>query len=341
MSIPVTHVYAEDSAALKAEDTGALSDGVYAGEVCVEDLADHNAACEQFEVTVINAAPKDVDPGFDRSVDEGESISLSSSRYTDPGTLDTHAAVVDWGDGVKSDATVTEHPFGPPGRPAGLVGGISQAHVYLDDGAYPVTVCVTDDEGAEACGDGTTVTVNNVAPDIRLVSTQKLRGSSPPRVTSGETFTLFFSITDQGPLDTHTITVSWGDGSTSAQPTSDRSFVPVSHKYKSRTSTKNFDLTVTVMDDDGGSGSLTMTIRALAAPGGAPPPTFIIVPFQPVRGDFNGDGLLTEADIVLFQGAFGSVEGDSTYLNTADLNTDGFIDLRDLGILASLFGAQG
>ena len=39
--------------------------------------------------------------------DEGASVTLSSSAFTDPGLGDTHTATIDWGDNIVESGTVT------------------------------------------------------------------------------------------------------------------------------------------------------------------------------------------------------------------------------------------
>jgi hypothetical protein len=102
--------------------------------------------------------------GPDQTANEGDLVSLSPATFNDKGTSDTHTATIDWGDGTGVEAAVVaEIPFGPPGSTAGADGTVSGSHVYADDGAYTVTVCVDDDDGAAAC-DSLIVTVLNVAP---------------------------------------------------------------------------------------------------------------------------------------------------------------------------------
>jgi streptogramin lyase len=63
----------------------------------------------------------------------------ASASFTDPGILDTHTAVWNWGDGSTSPGTVTE---------TNGSGTVSGSHTYTLDGVYTVTLMVTDKDGA-------------------------------------------------------------------------------------------------------------------------------------------------------------------------------------------------
>ena len=82
-------------------------------------------------VTVHNVPPTVTAVGDE--IDEGETATVSAT-FIDPGTLDTHTASIDWGDGTSPEAVTTEQ----------LAAGVD--HVYGDNGAFDVTVTVTDDD---------------------------------------------------------------------------------------------------------------------------------------------------------------------------------------------------
>jgi PKD repeat protein len=62
----------------------------------------------------------------------------TSADFTDPGILDTHTAVWDWGDGTTSDGAVNETDGS---------GTATGSHSYSAAGVYTVTLTVTDKDG--------------------------------------------------------------------------------------------------------------------------------------------------------------------------------------------------
>ncbi len=125
-----THQYLDD-------DPTATPSGEYTISVTLKD-DDTGADTATTTVTVDNVAP--VVTGVPQSVNKETGL-LVLANFTDVGTLDTHTAEVDWGDGTPTDSATVVEPSG------GTPGGVSGSHVYASDGLVTVTVTVTDDDG--------------------------------------------------------------------------------------------------------------------------------------------------------------------------------------------------
>jgi hypothetical protein len=113
-------------------------DGLYTVRAKVTDK-DGGTSVYSTTVEVRNVAP--VIGGFSTnaqtigSAHQGSTVTASAT-FSDVGKLDLHTAVIDWGDGTTSPATVSE---------ANGVGTISGSHVYSSGGAFTVTLRVADD----------------------------------------------------------------------------------------------------------------------------------------------------------------------------------------------------
>lgn len=104
-------------------------------------------------VTVVvstNRAPVVTAVSIPAAVPEGSSVSLSAT-FTDQDSGDTHTASISWGDGS-------------PAQPGTVTSGtVTGSHVYANDGAYTVTVTVSDNRGGVGLA-GAIVNVSNVLP---------------------------------------------------------------------------------------------------------------------------------------------------------------------------------
>ncbi len=181
-------------------------------------------------------------------INEGDSVTLTASFPVNPAHSNT--AVISWGDGESSTVKA----------PAG-VNVINTTHRYRDDNpsgtpsdVNNISVTVTDDSTGATLSGGTSLTVNNVPPTVRIVS--DLSGASATN-TDGSVVSLAADVSDPGVLDTFTYLwtvtqngVQVGSG-TAPTFTIARQIGAVSV------------VTLTVTDDDTGVGADTASILAL------------------------------------------------------------------------------
>ena len=182
---------------LGSQDHTYADSGNYTVTLTVTD-DDNGTGSAQFHINVANAAPV-VSSAANQSSSEGSSTAFSLGSFTDVSTDSPWVVVVNWGDGSANDTFSVAS--------AGSLG--TRNHTYLDNGSYSVVVTVTDKDGG-AGNASFTAAVANVAPAITDASV----GPSPAHVTEGGSVTLTGSFTDPGVLDSHVVSINWGDGST-------------------------------------------------------------------------------------------------------------------------------
>ena len=123
----------------------------YTGTLLIQVSDGHEEVVVSTSVAVANANPViGTITGPTETIRVGAMAKLSAI-FTDQGIRDTHTAAFDWGDGMTSEALVTE---------AEGSGTAEASHVYTSPGAFHVVLTITDDDG----GRGTQeiiVTVNN------------------------------------------------------------------------------------------------------------------------------------------------------------------------------------
>jgi Ca2+-binding RTX toxin-like protein len=92
-------------------------------------------------ITVSNVDPVIVDFASDATfadkAEEGEPVHILAS-FTDVGTLDTHSAVVDWGDGSPLENVTVNQGAG--------FGTVTGSHAYATGGIFTITVTLADDD---------------------------------------------------------------------------------------------------------------------------------------------------------------------------------------------------
>jgi hypothetical protein len=111
------------------------------------------------------------------------------------------SAIIHWGDGSSSNATIS-----PNGSGGFNVGG---AHIYAEEGSYTLSVTINDIGGASATVSGTA----NVA-DAALTATG-LTVSATEGISFTGAVASFADADPNGAATDYTVTISWGDGNTS------------------------------------------------------------------------------------------------------------------------------
>jgi hypothetical protein len=211
----------------------------------VVDVAGNETITET-TVVVLNAAPIITVDSANVVVDESQTAH-NTGTFADPGldkvTLTASVGtVVDNGDGtwIWSFDTVD----GP-------------------DDNQTVVVTATDNDGAASSVEFE-LTVHNVSPSIVALSRLVTSCGGLAEGRFGEIFTVEFA--DPGVLDHHTVLVDWGDGSPPQElPVSlgDRALT-AGHQYEDG---GIYQVTVQVMDDDGGSSQQVSTIALVTGIG--------------------------------------------------------------------------
>jgi hypothetical protein len=248
---PISHTYLDDAPS---------PDDRYTVTLTVAD-DDGGQGIATTTVAVPNVAPALTAADLSLSADlltEGDTVRLTGT-FTDPEVLDEHIVVINWGDG-SSDTLTLE------------VGARSfeATHLYVDvnplltpSDDFTIAVMVIDDDGGT--GSATTaLTVVNAAP----VLTSADLSLSATTISEGQTVTLTGEFSDPGTLDSHTVVISWGDGtSTPLTLASGITTFSATHLYLDvlapGTPMADLPITVTVSDNEGGSASAATAVTLL------------------------------------------------------------------------------
>jgi hypothetical protein len=169
-----------------------------------DDENDTTSASASSTISYVAGAPNVTLTG-PSSVNEGD-VQLYTFTTTD-GNPNATFSIVSISGGA--DGTVSKIQFNPS------TGNGSFDVTFIDGGATPtpttVSVQVEDSSGVLSNFSSINVAVANVAPSNLRVS------QSATRINEGGSITLLGSFSDPGVLDTHTVYINWGDG-TSANP---------------------------------------------------------------------------------------------------------------------------
>jgi PKD repeat protein len=225
MSYDATHVYADT--------------GMYALTLTLSDSFGHSVT------TGASVAPTNVAPTLGSltlspaSVVDHQAVTVSGA-FTDPGTNDTFTLTIEWGDGQTWTG-----PLGATER------SFSVAHAYANPGTVTIRVTVADRDNGTA-----TTTIDLVVLPSNHEPTNLVL--NPSAVAEGGSATLGVTFSDVDVADTHSVFVSWGDGSSETLSLlAGQTSVDARHTY---VDSGSFTASVTVTDNGGKSVSGTTTV---------------------------------------------------------------------------------
>src|SRR5258708_931231 len=129
---------------------------------------------------------------------EGAAFSAIVAHFT--GGAGPYTATIAWGDGQTSPGSIS----------IPNANSVSGSHTYSEEGAYPVSVTVTDSTGATASG-GTSTSVADAALTVSGASVTAVEGAG----FSG-TLASFTDADPNGSVADYSATINWGDQTSSA-----------------------------------------------------------------------------------------------------------------------------
>jgi PKD repeat protein len=295
---------AADPVVLPAGETTFGAEHVYAGTgpyavvLTLKDSANHTVTAGA-SVSPTNVAPVLGALSLSPSLALDHQVVTLSGSFTDPGTSDTFTLTVDWGAGAL------------PPQPLGTEHSFSVTHAYDAAGPVTITATVEDHDGGKSSSSVDLVVLpsNHAPADLLVGATTLLEGGST---------TLSVSFTDAEALDTHTVAINWGDGSTFSVPlTSGVTSTSPTHTYLE---TGTYAIAVTVTDGGGMWVSGGTTVTAINVPPSlsslvVTPPTVTDHQALTVSGTFSDSGT-ADTFTVLFTWGDGSTSTQSLAAGT-------------------------
>ncbi len=231
-SLLATHRYLDDP------DTPSES-----RQVRVKVIDDDGGFIRGKRTLIVNNVPPTIEAfELPPEINEDSTATLQLT-IADQGTLDTHTVQIDWGDGTPIETVELQRgEF-----------SLTRQHQYLDDDptgttsdSTTVRVTVLDDDGGTVM-EQRELLVKNVAPVLVVAENQEVDEGELLDLTGGG----LGSFTDVGTRDTHTATVSWGDGTPTEAVTVEQATGTLSgsHRYADN---GTYSVRVALRDDDGG-----------------------------------------------------------------------------------------
>jgi hypothetical protein len=182
---------------------------------------------------------------------------LRGVSFTPSPAVSQYPASIDWGDNSQpTTGTVTFDA-------SNSTFTVSGSHTYTEAGKYTITVDITHQGSVtEVTG---TATVADAAPVIgALTFTPHQIDATHGQAVTGQTVTLTVPYTDVANDGPHTVTVDWGDGSSSSvtatESTATTGTATLSHVY---TAYDTYKVTATVKDDETGAATQTFNVKVV------------------------------------------------------------------------------
>jgi uncharacterized delta-60 repeat protein len=228
-------------------DFGSTSDTAFAVAIQSDGKIVLGGSDGSSDLALARFAPATGEPeSFD--LDEGESFTLTGS-YTDPDGTNPPTIMIDWGDGKPATAATLDE--------VNLT--FSATYAYGDNTPTPapfvIVATITDDQENQASVE-TTAAVANVAPEAGPIT-------GPAGGVRYQSLGFAGAFSDAGFDDTHEIRWDFGDGSFIDFTASNASgALEPQHFY---TSAGEYEVTLTVRDDEGAVHAVSTTVEIVAA----------------------------------------------------------------------------
>ena len=252
-----------------------IAPGVYTVSV---DVSDGDGGIDTRTVSIRVNTPPTASAGGPYVGPEGSTLTLGASASD-----------------ADADVLSTTWSFSVAGPPPsvctfGQTSTLAPTVLCTDDAVITATLTVSDGVNAAVIRTAT-VTVGNVAPSVGAVTTS----ASPVAVGASVSASLSFSDEEVG--DTHTATIDWGDGNTTAASISESGGAGTASGTHPYAAAGSYTVTITVTDDDGDSSAATaVTPTVVNAP-----------PTAGAGGPYSGN----EGSVVSLTGTASDPEGGS------------------------------
>ena len=266
-----------------AGDTSTIPSFATGQGLCIPSTQANQFFRANYRPAVGNAAPT-VTPPPDQAATEGIPTAFNLGLFADSSLEAAHwTATIDWGDGTSS--TLSLNAAGPLG---------TQLHSYPDDGRYQVVISIADAGGLSGSASFIAV-VANANPRVGALADQAATEGVSRLFPLG-------SFSDSGANDgPWTVSVDWGDGSSSQATSAAGPIAAAAHTYSQA---GVFNARVTVKDKDGGAGSASFAVSVSnVAPAISGPPAQAAV-----------EGAATAFAL----GSFADAAGDGPWATTID-----------------------